>query len=193
VRYPKEHKEQTRRHIVESAGRLFRRQGYLGSGIDAVMEEAGLTAGAFYRHFASKEELLEEVLRVALQAPPPGREQGLEELEGEAWVRGLVENYLSAGHRASVEDGCPLPALTPELARSGRGCRDAFEQGLHVWKRQIVEQLQGFSEDREEVALGLIAAMVGGMALARGLPPEQAEILLSGARKVALRSLEEKE
>ena len=80
--YASDQKERSRRAILDAAGRRFRRHGYLGAGIDGVMAEAGLTAGAFYRHFASKEELLREVLRDALHEPPQQREQGLEALDG---------------------------------------------------------------------------------------------------------------
>ena len=73
MRYSKEHKEQTRQRILEAAGRVFRRGGYSATGVDAVMADAGLTAGAFYRHFDSKEHLLGEVMSVALDhhAPQP--------------------------------------------------------------------------------------------------------------------------
>jgi TetR/AcrR family transcriptional regulator, transcriptional repressor for nem operon len=58
ARYGKEHKEATRRRIVESAGRRFKRDGIDRSGIATLMADAGLTNGAFYAHFASKDDLI---------------------------------------------------------------------------------------------------------------------------------------
>ena len=58
ARYGKEHKEATRRRIVEAAGRRFKRDGIDGSGIATLMADAGLTNGAFYAHFDSKEDLV---------------------------------------------------------------------------------------------------------------------------------------
>ena len=209
--YASDQKERSRRAILDAAGRRFRRHGYLGAGIDGVMAEAGLTAGAFYRHFASKEELLREVLRDALHEPPPQREQGLEALAGAQWVAGLIGNYLSQGHLEAVEMGCPLPALTPELARSNDAARAAFAEGLEVWKRQLAARLREDDEEpteaprpradggpemartaqlaadaatgdvaaeRDELALGLIAAMVGGMTLARALVHDPQNVIL---------------
>ena len=60
VRYAADRKEKTRDRILGAAGRVFRRQGYHASGVDAVMAEAGLTAGGFYAHFDSKQALLAE-------------------------------------------------------------------------------------------------------------------------------------
>ena len=65
MRYPAGHKEQTRAKILQAAGKVFRREGYHAAGVDKVMEEAGLTAGGFYAHFASKEALLAETLAPA--------------------------------------------------------------------------------------------------------------------------------
>ncbi len=187
MRYDSAHKRDTRRRILEAAGRVFRRQGYLGSGIDGLMAEAGLTAGAFYRHFESKEALLEEVLREAFTNQPPERTQGLEDLEGVEWVKGLVANYLSTPHFESVEEGCPLPALTPELGRTGEHPREAFAAGIDAFRNEVKAHLGALpAAERDRIAYGVIAAMVGGMAIARALPSRaDAEAVLEGAREVA--------
>ena len=83
ARYGKEHKEATRRRIIEAAGQRFKRDGIDGSGIAALMADAGLTNGAFYAHFASKEDL------VATAVADQLREQ--------------LERYCAAADRAGVE------------------------------------------------------------------------------------------
>ena len=191
MRYSADQKDQTRQRILDAAGRLFRRKGYRGAGIDAVMAEAGLTAGAFYKHFDSKEQLLEEVLQEAFRRHPHPREQGLDDLDGRDWLEGLIQNYLSHQHYAAVEEGCPMPPLVPEISRSSSAVRDAFERGLMEWRDEMMERLDGVpTSERELLALGLIATLVGGMALARGMPDEEkAHAMLHGAAQSALDTL----
>src|SRR5215469_17185642 len=96
MRYDKEHKQATRRRIIETAGRRFKRDGIDGSGVATLMADAGLTNGAFYAHFASKDDLVATVVadqlreqREGLTAVAPGR----------AGVQEFVRAYLSAWHR----------------------------------------------------------------------------------------------
>src|SRR6059058_6238250 len=104
ARYGNEHKEETRRRTLESAGRRLKRDGIDGSGIAALMADAGLTNGAFYAHFASKEDLVASVVQeelrrqaLALNALAPGI-AGLDQ---------LVRSYLSPEHQDHSEAGCP--------------------------------------------------------------------------------------
>ncbi len=87
MRYAPDHKEKTRARIIEAAGKVFRRQGYHATGVDKVMEEAGLTAGGFYAHFDSKQALLVEALAHAGAEMGRRREAGLEELSGASGSR----------------------------------------------------------------------------------------------------------
>src|ERR1700722_2252119 len=108
VRYGKEHKQATKQRIVETAGRRFKRDGIDGSGVATLMADAGLTNGAFYAHFASKDDLVAQAItdqlreqRETLSAGAPGR-AGFEQ---------FVRSYLSAEHRDNPADGCPSAAL----------------------------------------------------------------------------------
>src|SRR5207237_8184937 len=104
MRYSKGHKQATRQRSVEVAGRRFKRDGIDGAGVATLMSDAGLTNGAFYAHFESKEDLVANVLadqlraqRQSFDAQPPDR-QGLD---------AFVRLYLSPEHRDSCTDGCP--------------------------------------------------------------------------------------
>src|SRR4051812_13299130 len=99
MRYAAGHKELTRAKILRAAGKVFRRLGYHASGVDKVMEEAGLTAGAFYAHFGSKEALLAEVLAPTAADVGALRDRGLQAESGRAWVEGFIDRYLSPEHR----------------------------------------------------------------------------------------------
>src|SRR3954465_3885198 len=96
VRYGKEHKQATRRRIIETAGRRFKQDGFDGSGVATLMADAGLTNGAFYAHFESKDDLVATVIAeqvagqdAAVSAMAPGR----------AGVEEFVREYLSVEHR----------------------------------------------------------------------------------------------
>src|ERR1041385_8508120 len=114
MRYPKEHKAETRKRILSAAARLFRERGYDGAGVDAIMNEVGLTAGGFYSHFASKEALFAEALGTALAE---GKTRSAA-LAGMNPLEAMIKSYLSRAHRDGIATGCPLPALTPDVARS---------------------------------------------------------------------------
>src|SRR3954463_4393403 len=103
MRYSKGHKQATRRRILEAAGRRFKQDGIEGAGVAGVMSDAGLTNGAFYAHFTSKEDLVANVLADQLRAQrqsfdtaPPGR----------AGLEAIVRAYLSPEHRDEYADGC---------------------------------------------------------------------------------------
>src|SRR5947207_12660184 len=104
MRYDKNHKQATRQRIVEAAGRRFKRDGIDGAGLASVMADAGLTNGAFYAHFASKEDLVANVLadqlrtqRHTFDAQPPNR----------AGLEAVIRFYLSPEHRDECAEGCP--------------------------------------------------------------------------------------
>src|SRR3954463_6388557 len=104
ARYGSEHKEATRRRIVETAGRRLKRDGVDGSGVATLMADAGLTNGAFYAHFASKQEL------VAASGAPQPHEQAAAIRERErdpGALERFVHEYLSREHRDNAAEGCP--------------------------------------------------------------------------------------
>ncbi len=182
MRYAAGHREQTRAKILRAAGKVFRREGYHAAGVDKVMEEAGLTAGGFYAHFASKEALLAEALVQAAAGVLRG--EHIEHLTGRAWAEAFVHRYLSPAHRGKTEDGCPLPPLISEVARAGGSVKASFEAII----RELATRLQGqevryLSEDR---ALAVLALCVGGLGIARSVEDEAlAERILAACRDLA--------
>jgi len=167
ARYGNEHKEETRRRIIESAGRRLKRDGIDGCGIAALMADAGLTNGAFYAHFASKEDLVASVVQEELRlqfvnlgmlAPGvPGVEQ-------------LVRGYLSPEHRDHREAGCPSAALLDEIGRSAEVTKDAYTAGTKTLVDEIATRL---SPDDPESAHGraliLFTMIIGSIQFARAV------------------------
>jgi TetR/AcrR family transcriptional regulator, transcriptional repressor for nem operon len=168
ARYGKEHKEATRQRIIEAAGRRFKQDGIDGSGIATLMADAGLTNGAFYAHFTSKDDLVASVVAQELQVQaanaetlPPGR-AGLE-----AYVRG----YLSPEHRDNPGLGCPSAALLDEIGRCAKPARRAFADGSEPVVREIAERLAPKDPgSARSAAYGLYALLVGTLQLSRAVP-----------------------
>jgi TetR/AcrR family transcriptional repressor of nem operon len=171
ARYGKEHKEATRRRIVESAGRRFKRDGIDGSGIATLMADAGLTNGAFYAHFASKDDLIATAVADQLRAQterlralPPG-EPGLEQ---------FVRWYLSAEHRDAPQDGCPSAALLDEIGKAQPSIKETFTDGLLTSSDELAARLAPEDPQLARVqVLTVFAMMVGTVQLSRALADRQ--------------------
>ena len=167
ARYNKEHKEATRRRIIETAGRRFKQDGIDGSGIATLMADAGLTNGAFYAHFDSKDDLVAIVVgdEVSRQAT------GFSELPaGRAGLEAFVSWYLSRDHREHREAGCPSAALLDEIGRCDKETKRAYTKGAKAILDEICVRLAPENPDSTRgTALALYAMMVGTMQLARAL------------------------
>jgi TetR/AcrR family transcriptional repressor of nem operon len=169
MRYTADHKQQTHAGIVEAASGLFKRGGYVGVGVDAVMKAAGLTAGGFYAHFASKEALFTETFALAVKRMKEWLLAGLEDREGLPWLREIVRRYLSRVHRDAVAEGCPLPALSPDVFRSGDVVRETFEAQFRQVVAALEQKMPATLGSRYDRALATLALFVGGVMLARAV------------------------
>ena len=167
ARYGKAHKEATRQRIIDTAGRRLKRDGLDGSGIATLMKDAGLTNGAFYAHFASKDDLV--ATAVAEQLRQQRANYGAY-LPGRAGLEQFVREYLSNEHRDSPEDGCPSAALLDEIGRSSDATKEAFTDGLLISIDNMAAQLSPDDPQSARVkALTVFGMMVGTMQLSRAL------------------------
>jgi TetR/AcrR family transcriptional repressor of nem operon len=186
ARYGKEHKEATRQRIVKTAGRRLKKDGLDGSGVSALMADAGLTNGAFYAHFESKDDLVAATIADQLQGQQVLLRQLVDEPDG--FTR-FVQAYLSPGHRDDAEGGCPSGALLDELARSSPVIRRAYSAGiLGVADELAALMAPGAPPAGRRKALGCIAILVGSLQLARAIddPQESETVLAEGARAISV-------
>jgi TetR/AcrR family transcriptional repressor of nem operon len=182
ARYGKEHKEATRQRIIETAGRRLKQDGIDGSGVATLMADAGLTNGAFYAHFASKDDLVAAVVADQLRGQaatfdtlPAGR-AGLEE---------FVREYLSPQHRDHPGAGCPSAALLDEIGRCGPETRHAYTDGARAIVDEIAARLDPADPPSARgKALALYTMAVGTLQLSRALsdPELSAEVLEQGVQ-----------
>jgi TetR/AcrR family transcriptional regulator, transcriptional repressor for nem operon len=167
MRYEKGHRDATRQHIVDVASARFREGGVAAVGIAGIMTGAGLTNGAFYNHFESKEDLLEAVLAHALG----GRKVGLRaNLEAGRSLDATIRDYLSARHRDDAGGGCPTAALVAEIARHPKATRDAFTGKIVDIVDLIAARTgKGSARERRKRAIAVYGLMVGALQLARAI------------------------
>ena len=185
MRFEKGHKAATRRHIVDVASKCFRRDGVSAAGIAGIMGEAGLTNGAFYAHFESKEALVRETLASALadQQHRLDEEQrtGIE-------IEGAIRRYLNRAHLEDPAGGCPSAALLPEIARRPLPTRRTYEEGLRDYVSALAALLpEAGSAASVRRATAIFGLMVGTLQFARAVPdPAEAEQILEGGVEAAL-------
>ena len=190
VRYGPEHKLEIHRRIVKDASRRVRAEGLNGAAVSAVMKDAGLTHGGFYKHFGSKDDLLLESLREGFREIESTLAQAAEQSSsGEAW-RAIVKTYLSLDLCDHPERGCPLAALSPELARADKSLKPQIVAELLNYKSRMVPFMPGErTADKERAFFAIFSTMVGAVEIARMLPDRaMREKVLASTRDFLLHS-----
>jgi TetR/AcrR family transcriptional regulator, transcriptional repressor for nem operon len=190
VRYSQDHKETTRRRILEAAGRRFKQDGIDGAGVATLMSDAGLTNGAFYGHFSSKEDLVANVLADQLRTQ---RKSFDDQPSDRAGLEAFVRSYLSREHRDQLAGGCPSAALLDEIARRPTDTRDVFTAEVMGVVDDIASRLDPADVEAARAdALTIFGLMVGTLQLARALTDRHlSDQLLARSQETALQLLDE--
>lgn len=165
MRYAEGHKDQTRKNILETAGKKFRKDGVAAVGLAGLMADAGLTNGAFYAHFKSKEDLLKSVICSVFEEGGAS----LQALTKEGLEAGL-RSYLSPAHRDNPGLGCPTAALVSEIARHPKATRAVYTKELEKTFEQISALLgKKDAVARRQTAIAVYSLIVGAVQLARAV------------------------
>jgi TetR/AcrR family transcriptional regulator, transcriptional repressor for nem operon len=181
MRYPASQTAEKHERILREAARLFRERGFDGAGVSDIMKAAGLTHGAFYAHFPSKDALEVEAVESAF-AQSDNRVYALTANAGDP-KRAFLDGYLSAAHRDHPGSGCVMAALGPEIARDS-AARTPFTRRV----RQMIEGMAGrFRWKRKAAArrnaIHLLSAAVGALSLARAVDdPRLSDEILESVR-----------
>ena len=191
MRYGKDQKQATRQRIVEAAGRRFKQDGIDGAGVAAVMSDAGLTNGAFYAHFTSKEDLVANVLADQLGAQ---RRDVRAQASNQEGLEAFIRDYLSPQHRDHCADGCPSAALLDEIARRPAATRQVFTDELMGVIDDIASRLDpADAEGPRTDALTIFGLMIGTLQLARALTDRDlSDQLLTRGVRTALKLLDDR-
>ena len=181
MRYPEEHKQAVRAKIVEAASHALRRDGIDGVSIPALMKTVGLTHGAFYVHFADRDELVVEAARFAAERT------ATEVLAAQGGsVAQMLGTYLSSEHARHPEHGCVVAALGVEGGRRRGAIGAVFGELARGFVRHVHRRLHPTSDHRRvsDDTLELASRMVGAVVLARMVDePALAERILTAARR----------
>lgn len=190
MRYGAQHKVEVHQKIVKDAARRMRAEGISGAAVSAVMRDAGLTHGGFYRHFSSKDELLLESVSEAFREMAECLAKAGEKSEPATAWKAMVKAYLSLEHCDHAERGCPLAALAPELARAGKAMQDPILGELIKYKTRMLPWMPGRrAADKERAFFAIFSTMIGAVAIARLIPDQAARArVLESTRGFLLQS-----
>ena len=180
-------KDATHDRIVSVAARAIRRSGYDGTGVADIMKEAGLTHGAFYSHFASREAMLAEAAgRACAESAAAAADVVAKEPPGSA-LASMLGAYLSRAHVENAGRGCPLAALGSETSRQAPEVRRVATRHIKEMIDLIARQSPDWGRTgAHEQALVTLSTMVGALLLARAVDDPG---LSDGLREAALRHL----
>lgn len=163
-------KEASHERIVQAAARAIRRSGYDGTGVADIMKEAGLTHGAFYAHFASREAMLAEAADRAGAESNAFGASVVATAPAEQALQALVQVYLSKEHLAGIETGCPVAALGSEMPRQAPEVRRAATRRIKEMIDLVARQSPDWGQPgAHERALVTVATMVGTLMIARAV------------------------
>src|ERR1700744_1474316 len=134
MRHSREEKARSRERIVDAAAKQIRMQGLDGPGVAEIMNAAGMTHGGFYKHFDSRQELIQAAVQKTMK--DPNREM-LEIISGAADpLAAFVEWYVSTEHVANDGRGCGVAMLGGEIGHADQQlraeCRARVEEYLEI-------------------------------------------------------------
>src|SRR5262245_42625302 len=168
--------------ILDAAARRIREEGLDGAAIVPVMRDAGLTHGAFYSHFSSKDDLANAAFARAITT---GRSRWIKPRRGESWharFTGLAKRYLTTAQRDAPSTRCGFASLSSDAAHASDDVRACYEREL---RGSLAASCDG-DDERLDDAIALMTVCVGGMALARAVAdPKFSGRILRVARAAA--------
>ena len=170
MRYSTEHKQLTRSRVLKEAASVIRAKGPNGVAVADIMARAGLTHGGFYAHFESKNELVREAIATMFGDVSETMANSGRTDDAVTTLRDFLVYYLSSAHRDNAASGCPMPALSADLARAEGPARTCFTQGVENFGARLADALKAIGiADADDEALALQAQLVGAVALARAV------------------------
>ena len=174
--------EKNRQTVIDVASRRFRERGFDGIGLKDLMESAGLTQGAFYKQFASKEDLAAQASGRALESASRRWSDAIAANPGDP-LGVVLAFYLSPEHREEVMDGCPIVALGSDAARQGGDVKASFEAGVKTHLELLGRLIAGTDgEEPQRKAMAILSTMVGAVILSRVVnDPDLARAFLDAA------------
>jgi TetR/AcrR family transcriptional regulator, transcriptional repressor for nem operon len=185
MRYDSEHKEKTRQRVLSEAAAAIRAVGPDRIGVAGLMAKAGLTHGAFYAHFESKDDLVAQAISQMFDESYQRFLARTEHPDPAIAIERFIDSYLSTRHRDHPDHGCPLPSLSGELARLPAPARANFTAGLNLLTSSMAKRISELGRtDANTLASSVVAEMVGALALSRAVAkPSESDAILDASRR----------
>lgn len=158
-------KAASRDRVLRIASRKVRAEGVTRPGVAELMQAAGLTHGGFYKHFASRDDLIAQAAAIALAEGTAKMERTGRQNKQEP-RSGLIDAYLSRRHRDAPDTGCALVTLGAAAGRDDQQLKDAYEKQV----RAYLDLIAGFDGDDQEAraeAMLTLSALVGATLMSR--------------------------
>lgn len=181
--------EENRETVINVASKLFRERGFDGIGLKDVMASAGLTQGAFYKQFKSKEDLTAQASTRAFEGAAARWEHASRE-HPEDPIGAIIDFYLTRDHRLERQEGCPIVALGADAARQSEEVRASFEAGIRNHLRILSEASAGTDHTAASIhPMAILSTMVGAVLLSRAVNDEVLSDEILEAAAASIRSL----
>jgi TetR/AcrR family transcriptional regulator, transcriptional repressor for nem operon len=167
MKVSKEQVAEHRTRILAAAARLFRLRGFDDVTVAEIMKDSGLTHGAFYGYFPSKEALIAEAVGEAL---PPAPDKATPRRPAADYADG----YLSTRHRDNRATSCLFSSLGTEAARGSADLRHGMTEAVRSRINHLAVEAEGDTpQQKRRAAIAAWSAMVGAMVLARLVDDEK--------------------
>lgn len=179
MRYKPEYKQQKRQELLNITGQIAKKNGFAATGVDSLMKAAGVTSGAFYSHFSSKQDLLKALVEYELQQSF-NMWQSNPHHNAADWINFELDRYLTPSHLEHPEQGCVLPTLATEVARTDDTIKQAYEKELLRGHALFSAHLAS-----EEKAWAMMSQLVGAVLIARAMhDPELQKSILQANKMI---------
>jgi len=171
MRYDADHKDRTHRKIVRNASRQLRAKGLNAPAVATLMKGAGLTHGGFYRHFKSRDDLVVEAIDESLQHLRDRLIAAAKQVNPDEGWKAMVETYLALESCDRAEDGCPIAALAPDMARTRPPVKQRISSAILKFRQELLPFMPG-ADPQEKGAnfLAIFSSLVGAITIARTMP-----------------------
>ena len=191
MRYESDYKAKTRQKVLAEAAKTLRSEGLQGMGVASVMGKAGLTHGAFYAHFASKDDLVAETVKEMILEARGKFDRVTADLGPADALRAYVAFYLSARHRDGTHSSCPLPWIAGDIPRLGEASAKRYGATVAGLAELLATRLRALAHPQADVAArSAVAEMVGALTLARAVEDRaQSDAILASSRESILSRL----
>lgn len=182
MRYAAGYKQQKRQELLYISGQLAKQHGFDATGVDSFMKAAGVTSGAFYSHFSSKQDLLKALITSELQRSCSMWQSNPADNAAD-WIDFELERYLTLAHLNRPDHGCALPALASEISRADEAVKQAYQQELMRGHALFAAQLGS-----AEKAWAMLSQLAGAILIARAIPDPALQQNILEANKTMMRA-----